>query len=67
MALFKKGRLCFEREESFDQIGAKNRHEGGGTEGGGGGVEPHPFHSNCRCLDENTSNDNDDGNDDNEK
>ena len=36
MALFKKGRLCFEREESFDQIGAKNRHEGGGT---GGGVE----------------------------
>ena len=35
MALFKKGRLCFEREESFDQIGAKNRHEGGGT----GGVE----------------------------
>ena len=37
MALFKKGRLCFEREESFDQIGAKNRHEGGGT--GGGEVE----------------------------
>ena len=37
MALFKKGRLCFERAESFDQIGAKNRHEGGGT--GGGRVE----------------------------
>ena len=39
----------------------------GGVWGGCGGFEPHPFHSNCQCLDENTSNDNDDGNDDNEK